>query len=117
MKLLAHIIVAVIANVIGLVAAAYFVIGFDLNVDVPSLVMLAAILTALNFFLKPILKLFLGPVIVLTLGLGLILVNAVILKILDIISQNLSIDSIQALMYGAILIGLVNFVFHYVTKE
>lgn len=117
MKLLTHIIVAIIANVIGLVAAAYFVTGFDLNADLPTLLFLAAILTALNFFLKPILKLFLGPIIVLTLGLGLIAVNAFILYILDILSQNLTIETIPALIYGSIIVGLANFVFHYSTKD
>ena len=117
MKPVAHVLVAIIANAIGLVASAYFITGFGLNVNAASLLVLAAILTALNFFLKPILKLFLGPIIVLTLGLGLIVVNALILYVLDILSQNLTIDGIPALIYASVIIGLVNFVFHFATKE
>ena len=117
MKLLAKIAVALIANAIGLMLAAKFITGFDLVVDPISLVMISVILTGLNFFLKPVLKLFLGPIIVLTLGLALIFVNVIILIILDRLSQNLTIETIPALIYGSILIGLVNFVFHYATKE
>ncbi len=78
---------------------------------------MAAILTLLNFILKPILTLVLGPVIILTLGLGLILVNARILKILDLFLNNLTIETIPALLYATILIGVVNFVFHTATKN
>lgn len=117
MKLAAHIVVTIIANAIGLIAAARFVSGFDLNVDTMSLLTLAAILAALNFFLKPILKLFLGPIIVLTLGFGIIVVNAFILYLLDISSQNLRIETIPALIYASVIIGLVNFVFHLATKN
>lgn len=117
MKIIAKIAVAVVVNALALVVAAYFVMGFNLEVDLRSLFLLAAVLTALNFFLKPILKLILGPIIVITLGLGLILVNAVILYILDMLSNNLNIDGVGALLYSSIIIGLVNFVFHLATKQ
>ena len=48
---------------------------------------------------------------------GLIVVNAFILYLLDILSQNLTIDGIPALIYASVIIGLVNFVFHFATKE
>ena len=117
MKPLIKILVALIANVVGLLAAAHFVAGFDLNITPQDLLILGVILTLLNLVLKPILKLFLGPLIILTLGLGLILVNMLILHILDIFSNNLSIETIPALIYSSLIIGVVNFVFHFVTKE
>ncbi len=117
MKLIAKIIVAILANGIALLAAAAYIPGFKLEGDLKQIVGIALILTLLNFLLKPILKLVLGPVIVLTLGLGLILVNALILYILDIISKNLTIETIPALVYATILVGVVNFVFHLATKS
>ena len=116
MKLLAKIIVAVIANAIALFAAATYISGFELEGGIEQVVGIALVLTALNFFLKPVLTLVLGPVIILTLGLGLLLVNALILYILDIISKNLTIETIPALLYATILVGVVNFVFHLATK-
>ncbi|HUX35762.1 MAG TPA: phage holin family protein [Candidatus Paceibacterota bacterium] len=117
MKSAAKFIIAIVANAAGLLAAGYFVQGFNMDVNAQSLVLLALILTILNFFLKPFLKLLLGPVIILTLGLGLILVNMTVLYILDMLSQNLTIENISALVYSSIIIGLVNFVFHLATKE
>ncbi len=117
MKLIAKIIVAVLANAIALYAAANYIPGFKLTGDVGQIIGMAAILTFLNFILKPIFRLILGPVIILTLGLGLILVNALILYILDIISKNITIETIPALIYATLLLGAVNFVFHLATKN
>ena len=117
MKFVVKFIVAIVINAAGLLAAAYLVQGFNIEVNAASLTTLAAILTALNFFLKPILKLVFGPVIILTLGLGLILVNMAILYILDMLSQNLTIENVLTLVYSSIIIGLVNFIFHFATKS
>lgn len=117
MKLIAKIIVAIIANAIALYAAANYIPGFTLLGNVQQIIGMAAILTLLNFILKPVLTLVLGPVIILTLGLGLILVNALILYILDIVLKNLTIETIQALFYATILVGVVNFIFHTATKS
>lgn len=117
MKLIAKIIVAIIANAIALYAAANYIPGFTLMGNVQQVAGMAAVLTLLNFILKPILTLILGPVIILTLGLGLVLVNAIMLYILDIVSKNLTIETIPALLYATILIGVVNFIFHTATKN
>jgi putative membrane protein len=116
MKWLAKIVVAVAANAVALWAATSYIPGFTLTGGFSEFVRVALILTALNFVLKPILKLILGPVIVLTLGIGLIIVNSLILYILDFLSKNLTIETIPALVYSAILIGFVNFIFHLATK-
>jgi putative membrane protein len=117
MKFLAKLIVIIAANALGIWAATAYIPGFGFSGDFKQLVELAVILTALNYFLKPILKLILGPIIVLTLGIGVILVNAVILYILDIFSKNLTIENIPALIYSTILMGLINFVFHLATQK
>lgn len=117
MRFLAKIVVAVVANAIGLVASAYFVPGFTLANDPQSTLIVAAALTALNFFLKPILKLVLGPVIFLTLGLGVILVNALILYVLTLLVDGLTISGIPAYLMSALIVGFTNFIFHLATKK
>lgn len=116
MRWIAKIILAILANSIALLAAATYIPGFKLDGDLKQIVGMALILTLLNFTIKPILKLVLGPIIVLTFGLGLILVNALVLYILDILSKNLTIETIPALIYATILVGFINFVFHLATK-
>ena len=116
MKFLAKIIVTIAVNVFAIWAAATYIPGFKITSDFKQLIIIAVIFSVLNFILKPVIKLILGPVIVLTLGLGIIIVNALILYILDKLSQNLTIETIPALIYGTILIGLINFVLHLATK-
>lgn len=112
MKWLAKIIVAIIANALGLWVANAYIPGFVIAGGLQELLVLSFVLAVLNFLLKPILKLIFGPVIVLTLGVGLIIVNAIVLYILDVLSKNLTIETIPALIYGTILLGIINFVFH-----
>ncbi len=116
MKWVAIIVLSILVNTVGLLAAANFVPGFTLSGDLATKVFVALILTLLNMTLKPILRLFLGPIIILTLGLGLVLVNALILFILDILSNNLMIESIPALLFGALIIGVLNFIAHLAEK-
>ena len=117
MKSLTKLIVIIAANALALWAAAEYISGIRFSGGVYELVVAASIFTLLNFFLKPILKLLLGPLIILTLGFGLILVNALILYILDLFSQNLMIDGFLPLLYATILVGVINFVFHLATKK
>jgi len=116
MKWLIKVIGAVLANGLALLLAAYFIQGFKLTSDYKEIALVALILTGLNFVLKPMLKLILGPIIILTLGLGLILVNAIVLYVLDILTENLTIETIPALVFASLIIGAVNFVFHLLTK-
>jgi putative membrane protein len=111
MHFLGAILLAVLTNLAGLIAAAHYIIGFHLVVtDWKLLLEIAAIFTVLNVVLKPILKLFLGPLIVLTLGVGMILVNAAVLALLDFLTPALSIAGIAPLIEATLLIAAVNFV-------
>ncbi len=117
MRLIARLIVAVIANAAGLLAAQYFIPGFTLTPGLKEILLVALLLTAINVFLKHAIKLLLGPVIVLTFGLGLLAVNILLLKFLDLLSDSLTIHTVPALIFASLLIGAVNFVFHLATKK
>jgi putative membrane protein len=114
MKLLAHLILALIANAFALLLAAYLIPTFQIEGNFMQLLALALLLTLLNITVKPILKLLFGPVIVLTLGFGLLIVNAIVLYLLDILSKNLTIGGNQALtlLYASLIIGIINFFVH-----
>jgi putative membrane protein len=117
MKFLAKIVLAVIVNAGALLVAAYLLPGFELRGNFLDIAWMALVLTALNYVLKPILKLILGPIIVLTFGLGLILVNVLVIYLLDIFSPNLTIQGALTLLYASLLIGVINFFFHLATKK
>lgn len=116
MKWLIKVIGATLVNGLALLVAAHFIPGFKLTSDLKEVAVIALILTALNFILKPVLKLILGPIIILTLGLGLFFVNAIVLYILDILTKNLTIETIPALIFASLIVGAVNFIFHLLIK-
>jgi len=123
MRWLLKIIIIIAGNAFGLWLVNHYISGFVLNATLVQLVLIALILAVLNAVLKPILTLIFGPIIILTLGLGIIVVNAAILLILqflgnnlDILRGSLSIQSIPALIYATLILSAINFVIHLVTK-
>lgn len=108
MHLLGRPIAMILANMVALAAAAHFIAGFTIQGTLADLAILSAILTGLNLVVKPLLKLIFGPLIFLTLGLGVIAINAVILYLLDILSENLTIETVLALLLGTVLVGIIN---------
>ncbi|MDR3582362.1 MAG: phage holin family protein [Candidatus Pacebacteria bacterium] len=120
MHWLAKLAIVVGGNALALWIANMYVPGFVLsNRNWLALILIALILSALNFLLKPVLTLALGPVIILTLGLGIIVVNALILWILpivtdhiDFLSGSITIQTIPALFFATLVVSAVNFVIH-----
>lgn len=117
MKFLSRIIFHFLINLIALMAAAYFVPGFTLTPNIENLAMLTAVFTAINLVIKPILKLFFTPFIVLSLGLFSLVINAIMLKLLDMWSINITISGIYPLAYATLIITAVNLLLTFVAKE
>ena len=112
-----HVITALIANTVAFLAAAYFVANF--NIDTTDLIAFAALIgvfTLITLVIRPIIKFVLSPIIVLTFGLANIAINAGLLLIVDNYSQYLTISGLPALLYGTLIITIINvvigFVFH-----
>lgn len=108
---------ALVANALALLAAGYLLTGFVIQGGYLEILYLTAALTLLNFFVKPLLKLLLGPIILLSLGLALLFVNAFVLYLLDFFFENLTITGVQTLLIASLVVGAVNFIFHFITKR
>ena len=117
MRFLSRIIFHFLVNLIALMAAAQFVAGFSMNSNIESILILTAIFTFINLLIKPILKLVFSPFIFLSLGLFSLVINAIILKLLDIWSINVTISGIQALIYSTLLITAVNLLLTFIAKS
>ncbi|MEK7465694.1 MAG: phage holin family protein [Patescibacteria group bacterium] len=111
-KIVSHI----LSNMLALYAAAYLVTGFQLEGGFVPLFTTAAILTLINMFIRPVVKLLSGPFIMLTLGLFTIVVNALMLFILDKLSDPLTITGYVPLLLGTLIIGVVNLLFGFGAK-
>ena len=99
--------------------AVYFVDGLDFDGSWVALVIIAAVLAALNMFVKPVVKLLSLPFVILTLGLFLLVINAVLLAVVLAISDaadlGLTSDGFGATFVGAIVISVVTWVGELVT--
>lgn len=103
----------ILINAIAIKAAAYFKLipGFEFIGDTVSLLWVSFLLTIVNYFLKPFLKLLFGPLILLTLGLFTIVINMIIIYVVDHYTSDLIINGVTALFWTTILLGLANFVY------
>lgn len=117
MKLFARLIFSFFSGLLALWVATYFIKGFVVSGDLKNFLTVAAIFTLINLFIRPILKLVLTPVIFLTFGLGIIVVNALALYILDYFSQSVSIDGVSSLIYATLIISVVNIILHFSAKN
>ena len=96
------------ANVFAFLAAADVVPGFHITGSVKAFLLLILVVSAIHLIVLPFLKLVLSPIILLTFGLFSIVINAAILYIVDIYSQNISIDGLLALLLGTLIISIVS---------
>jgi len=112
MRLITHLIFSFVANLTAIWLTDYFISGFEVAPTLEGFALVAALLTIINAFLKPILKLILTPVIILTLGLFTIVINAALLFAIDFFSPSLTIEGLVPLILATLLISVVNFILH-----
>lgn len=90
--------------------AAQIVPGISYD-TLTSLVIAGLVLGILNTFLKPILTFLSLPFILVTLGLFLVVVNAVTLKLTDLLVPGFHVKGFWAALLGALIISVVNLFF------
>ena len=116
MRLIASILFQLVANILAIQAADYFIPGVDFSGNFLALLRTGAIITGLNVFVKPLATLFLKPFIILSLGiLGLVL-NAVLLWLTTYWAPELAIDTYLALALATLLFTTVNLVFGFFAR-
>ena len=116
-RILYKIIVLFISNLAALAAITYFIEGFRITPNAFEFLTVTAIFTLINLFIRPIIKLIFSPIIIITLGLGIVLVNAATLYILDFFSGGVSIEGPISLFYASLAITVVHFLIHFITKK
>lgn len=105
-----------VGNGLGLYIASQYVPGFNVPIDLEGLLLAALILTAINIFVRPVIRLVLSPFIFLTLGLASILVNLATLYLLDYLLPSVTISGLVPLLIATLVLGAINFVIHITTK-
>jgi putative membrane protein len=110
-------IVQLLINAAALYVAVFLVPNLDFNFEPEGawwkFLLVAFIFGLVNTFVRPILQIFTLPITLMTLGLFLLVINALMLLLTDLISDELALglvvgDFLAALL-GAIVISLVGF--------
>jgi putative membrane protein len=82
------------------------VISYFLKIEITNYsaaILMAVVLSLLNTFLKPILKILAIPVTIMSLGLFLLVINASIVKIADYFIDGIAMTFLQALVFSVLL--------------
>ncbi|QBA63357.1 phage holin family protein [Muriicola soli] len=105
--LLSALAVVLLANLLGGVQVDSFV----------TAIIVAVVLSLLNFIVKPILVIFTLPVTILTFGLFLLIINAVIILLADQLVSGFSVDNIWWALLFSLLLSFLQSVFFSVLKD
>jgi putative membrane protein len=99
-------------NAAALYVAAWLLDGVTYGDRWWSLLVAAAVFTAVNMLLKPLVTVLSVPFILLTLGLFMLVVNAFMLYVTDWLVPDFEIRSFGAGVLAAIVVSAVNWVLH-----
>src|SRR3990167_2865846 len=99
-----RLIVLILGNVLALFIASYYIAGVAISGGWLEVFIVGLVFSAVNFFLKPLLKLLLGPIILLTLGVFILVINMGVLWVTDLLLPQMSITSIGALFLATLLV-------------
>ncbi len=107
-----------IISTIAVLAAEKIVPGIH-YLNWTDLFIATLLLGILNTFLKPILMVLSLPLVVLTLGLFLVVINALMLLLVDMLVPNFKVDGFWSAFFGALVISIISLILNsfFGTKE
>lgn len=111
MAFLTKFIARIVINAIVLYIAKVYFPGFILNGGMATLLVGALVLTILNIFVAPILRLVATPLLWLTFGLFGIVINILLLWFADQFLTQLTIVDVSTLFWVSIIVALANALF------
>lgn len=112
-----RLIIHILSNAIGIWAAARLVPGIHFYGNWKWLILAGAVLGAINFFIKPVVKIVSLPLIWITLGLFTVVINVLLFNLVSHIVPVLVIDTWMAAFWAVIVISIINFVVSSIIKE
>jgi putative membrane protein len=106
-----RLIIVTAANAVALWAAARLVGDVDLSSSWWTVILAALVLTLLNWFVKPVIKLLALPLVLLTLGIALFFISMFMLWLTSAIVSGFDIDGFWPLVEATIIVWVVNMIF------
>lgn len=101
------IIISLVLNSVALIITSKIVPGFTVA-DLPSAILAAVVLGAINTFIRPVLAILTAPINFLTLGLFTFVLNAIMLKLTALFIPGMVIDGWVPAVLAAIVLSIVS---------
>lgn len=105
-----------IINTLALFVVTYLVPGISAD-SIVTLFLAALVLGLLNAVVKPILFWLTLPLTIVTLGIFLIVLNAIMLELTDVLVPGFTISTFLAAFLGAIILGLLSLITNKIGKD
>jgi putative membrane protein len=105
-----RLIIGTAGNAVALWAAARIVGNVDLSRSWWTVLLASLVLTLLNWYLKPVLKVLAFPVVILTAGIALFFISMLMLWITDVLVGGFEIDGFWAYVKATIIVWIVNLI-------
>ena len=105
-----RLIIGTAGNAVALWAAARIVGNVDLSRSWWTVLIAALLLTLLNWYIKPVLKVLAFPLVLLTAGIALFFISMLMLWITDALVGGFDIDGFWAYVWATIIVWLVNMI-------
>jgi putative membrane protein len=105
-----RLIIGTAGNAVALWAAARIVGNVDLSRSWWTVLIAALLLTLLNWYIKPVLKVLAFPLVLLTAGIALFFISMLMLWITDALVGGFEINGFWAYVWATIIVWIVNMV-------
>jgi putative membrane protein len=103
-----RLIIGTAGNAVALWAAARIVGNVDLSSSWWTVILAALVLTLLNWYVKPVLKVLAFPLVIVTLGIALFFISMFILWLTSAIVSGFDINGFWPLVKATIIVWIVN---------
>jgi len=108
--------IQILGNALGIYLASFLIKGFSFRGNLKILILAGCVLGAINFFLKPILKLISLPLVWLTFGLFSFIISAFLLWLTAYFIPEIQIDGIVPLCLATILLSIISTTLSFLIK-
>ncbi len=109
-------ILRLLLNAIAVVILSYVLPGVGVD-SMMTAILVAVVLSILNFLVKPILVIFTLPITILTLGLFLLVINAIIIQLAAKLIDGFYVSGFWWAVIFSLLLAILQAILHSILKE
>ena len=112
-----HLLITLLGNAAAIYAADRFIDGFAFSGDLIQLAIAALVFAVINWLVRPIVKLVSLPFLFLTFGLFVLVINAAMIWLLDLLLESVVVLNLVSLAWATLLFTVINLLIKPLKKD